>query len=194
MPVPAPQEGTRFTHAFVGAPVCAPSRACLASGRQYDHNSVPMNFHNDFNPDIPTFYKVLRDGAGYHTMVTGRDDLDKSSGGPGPDGMKHTDELGFSDSVRCDGSTDVTSGGVPHEPYGLWLKSQPVPDAAVAAHYNASDLFELKAKRFAEIGRVSMPGNSYAIDHVQPLNGTIYRKTANTFSTCRASVSSFPSR
>jgi hypothetical protein len=30
---------------------------------------------------------VLRDRAGYHTMVTGRDDLDKSSGGPGIDGM-----------------------------------------------------------------------------------------------------------
>ena len=108
-------------------------------------------------------------------MVTGRDDLDKSSGGPGVDGMKHTDKLGFSDSVRCDGSTDVTSGGVPHEPYGMWLKSQPVSDSIVANKYNVSDLFELKKARFAEIGRVSMPGNSYAIDHPQPLNGTLYQ-------------------
>lgn len=54
----------------------------------------------------------------------------------------------------------------------MWLKSQPVSDPAVATKYNASDLFELKAARFAEIGRVSMPGNSYAIDHPQPLNGT----------------------
>ena len=98
------EQGVRFTRAFVGAPVCAPSRACLASGRQYDQNTVPMNFHNDFDPNVTTFYKILRDKAGYHTMVTGRDDLDKSSGGPGPDGLKHTDELGFSDSVRCDGS------------------------------------------------------------------------------------------
>ena len=67
---------------------------------------------------------------------------------------------------------DVTSGGVPHEPYGIWLKSQTVPDPAVAMKYNVSDLFELKRARFAEIGRVSMPGNSYAIDHPQPLNGT----------------------
>ena len=73
--------------------------------------------------------------------------------------MKHTDELGFSDSVRCDGSTDVTRGGEPHEPYGVWLKSQPVADPAVAARYNCTDLFELKSKRFAEIGQVSMPGN-----------------------------------
>ena len=73
--------------------------------------------------------------------------------------MKHTDELGFSDSVRCDGSTDVTRGGAPHEPYGAWLRSQPVADPAVAARYNCTDLFELKSKRFAEIGQVSMPGN-----------------------------------
>eukprot|EP00038_Savillea_parva_P027515 m.60007 g.60007 ORF g.60007 m.60007 type:complete len:128 (-) comp7930_c0_seq2:1609-1992(-) len=43
-------EGVRFTRAFVGAPVCAPSRACLASGRQYDDNTVPENFHNDSIP------------------------------------------------------------------------------------------------------------------------------------------------
>jgi hypothetical protein len=42
---------------------------------------------------------------------------------------------------------------------GVWLKSQPVADPAVAARYNCTDLFELKSKRFAEIGRVSMPGN-----------------------------------
>jgi hypothetical protein len=134
-----------------------------------------MNFHNDFDANVTTFYKILRDTAGYHTMVTGRDDLDKSSGGPGIDGMKHTDELGFSDSVRCDGSTDVTSGGVPHEPYGKWLKSQRIVDPAVASQYNCTDLFQLKLKRFQEIGRVSMKGNSYAIDHPQPLNGTLYQ-------------------
>ena len=50
-------------------------------------------------------------------------------------------------------------GGEPHEPYGIWLKSQPVADPAVAARYNCTDLFELKSKRFAEIGQVSMPGN-----------------------------------
>jgi len=45
-------QGVRFTRAFVGAPVCAPSRACLASGRQYDQNTVPMNFHNDFHANV----------------------------------------------------------------------------------------------------------------------------------------------
>ena len=30
------QRGVRFTRAVVASPVCAPSRACLASGRDYD--------------------------------------------------------------------------------------------------------------------------------------------------------------
>ncbi len=147
-------------------------RSAATAVLQFDINLLQ---HTDFDENVTTFYKVLRDTAGYHTMITGRDDLDKSSGGPGVDGMKHTDKLGFSDSVRCDGSTDVTRDGVPHEPYGMWLKSQPVPDPDVAKQYNVSDLFELKRARFAEIARVSMHGNSYAIDHPQPLNGTIYQ-------------------
>ena len=112
--------GTRFSRAFVGAPVCAPSRACLASGRFHDQAGLPQNFHNDYNTSITTFYSVLQ-AQGYHTMVAGRDDLDKSSGGPGDDGSKHTNKLGFSDAIRCDGSTDVTAGGTPHEPFGEWL-------------------------------------------------------------------------
>lgn len=166
--------GMRFTRAFVGAPVCAPSRACLASGRQYDENTVPMNFHNDFDDNVTTFYSILRDGGGYHTMITGRDDLDKSSGGPGDDGMKHTDTLGFSDSERCDGSTDVTRGGTPHDPYGEYLANLPfncTVSKVDCETYNVSNLFDLKATRFSVISEHSR----YAIETPQPLNGEIYQ-------------------
>jgi arylsulfatase A-like enzyme len=50
------KNGVRFSHAYVPAPVCAPSRACLASGREYDQAGVPNNFHNDYDIGIPTFY------------------------------------------------------------------------------------------------------------------------------------------
>jgi hypothetical protein len=113
-------------------------------------------------------------------MVTGRDDLDKSSGGPGIDGWKHTTELGFSDQIRCDGSTDVTRGGVPHEPFGVWLKSQPVANATIARQYNVSDLFELQAKRFAELGHSRPsdprgPFGEYAIPDAMPLPDAAYQ-------------------
>eukprot|EP00971_Amphidinium_carterae_P261073 5178917-Amphidinium_carterae.1 len=35
--------GTRFTRAIVPSPVCAPSRSCMASGREYDRTAVPDN-------------------------------------------------------------------------------------------------------------------------------------------------------
>jgi arylsulfatase A-like enzyme len=162
--------GTRFSRAFVGAPVCAPSRACLASGRYHDEAGLPQNFHNDYELNITTFYSVLRDN-GYHTMITGRDDLDKSSGGPGDDGTKHTAQLGFSDAIRCDGSTDVTRGGSPHEPFGEWLVSQPVANKTVALKYNSTNLFDLQAKRFKEIGKYG----GYAIPDPMPLPNAAYQ-------------------
>jgi arylsulfatase A-like enzyme len=160
--------GTRFSRAYVGAPVCAPSRACLASGRYHDETGLPQNFHNDYLLNITTFYSVLRDN-GYHTMITGRDDLDKSSGGPGDDGSKHTAALGFSDSVRCDGSTDVTRGGHPHEPFGEWLVKQPVTNKTIARKYNCTNLFELQKKRYAELKQ------SYAIPDPMPLPDVAYQ-------------------
>ena len=159
------KRGTSFRRAVVAAPVCAPSRACLASGREYDMAGVPMNFHNDFDLSIPTFYQSLQD-AGYWTMVTGRDDLDKSTGGPGLNGTTHTKALGFDDAIRCDGTTDVTFGGVPHEPYGVWLASQRSPSG------NES-LFEMQIRRFKEL--FARKYGSYAIPDTTPLPDNAYQ-------------------
>ena len=38
------EEGIRFTDFYVPAPVCAPSRSCLAGGREFDRAGVPSNF------------------------------------------------------------------------------------------------------------------------------------------------------
>eukprot|EP00039_Didymoeca_costata_P008771 m.116158 g.116158 ORF g.116158 m.116158 type:complete len:216 (-) comp14225_c0_seq9:1659-2306(-) len=110
--------GTRFTTAVVAAPVCAPSRACLAAGREYDAAgqgqngaSVAPSNDNDFDvEEIKTFYKAIQE-AGYWTMITGRDDLTKRTG-PGLNGSYHAEALGFSDQERCAGSVDVTWGEV----------------------------------------------------------------------------------
>ena len=159
------QRGVRFTRAHVASPVCAPSRACLASGREYDPAgqggngaSVAPTRDGDFDvEEMPTFYQQLQ-RQGYWTMVTGRDDLTKRTG-PGLRGDFHTAELGFNDSARCGGSVDVTwgecggadNGAAPcagiysgeseskatvHEPYGAWLEKQPIADPAVRAKYS----------------------------------------------------------
>ena len=100
--------GTRFTRAVVPSPVCAPSRSCLAAGREYDSAGVPSNFQNDYPVDQPTFYKLLRDDGGYWTMTVGKDDLTKSSQigyrlgheKAARDGTYHQREVSFGQSER----------------------------------------------------------------------------------------------
>ena len=106
--------GTHFRKAFVPAPLCAPSRACLAAGREYDAAGVPDNFSNDYPVNQTTFYSLLRD-AGYVVLTSGKDDLTKATG-PGLNGSFHADALGFTQSARCDGKDDAT-GASPHDPF-----------------------------------------------------------------------------
>lgn len=128
--------GTRFTTAYVPAPVCAPSRSCLAAGREYDLAGVPSNGY-DYPINQTTFYDVMRE-QGYHVMTTGKDDLTKASqlgsktGYPGcpqckpGDGQYHLKELGFSDALRYSGKIDVVNKAMPHEMYGFYLLNHTV--------------------------------------------------------------------
>lgn len=128
------ERGTRFTQAYVPSPLCAPSRSCLAAAREYDATGVPSNDF-DFPTNVTTFYSVLRQ-AGYHTMVSGKDDLTKKSqlgyrtGYPGcpfchdGDGLYRLEELGFTDGLRYSGKEDVVDTPAPHEMYGFFLRNQ----------------------------------------------------------------------
>lgn len=66
VPVPTPNvdalagRGARFTHAITPSPLCAPARACLAAGREYDSCGVPGN-RVDYPVDQTTFTTLLRD-------------------------------------------------------------------------------------------------------------------------------------
>jgi choline-sulfatase len=117
------RRGVRFTKAAVAAPLCAPSRACLAAGCEYDECGVASNAEN-FSLSRPTYYRKLRD-SGYHTAACGKLDLSKAANEQGIDGRKHMEEWGFSDMINCSGKGDAVSkngAGDPHEPYMLYLK------------------------------------------------------------------------
>ncbi|GAA3401404.1 sulfatase [Paenibacillus hodogayensis] len=76
--------GVRFAKASCTSPVCAPSRASLASGLLPHRTGVLHNKHN-YPRDCPTYYQALR-GAGYRVGVVGKTDLHKADHDYGADG------------------------------------------------------------------------------------------------------------
>ena len=126
IPVPTPNmdrlaaRGVDFAQTITPAPVCGPSRACLASGMEYENCGVAQN-SVPFPLDRTTFYRLLRE-SGYHTMATGKIDLHKGAGGRSPDGRKFMEEWGFSDMVITG-----SKNGAPNDPYGVYLDSLDPP-------------------------------------------------------------------
>eukprot|EP01084_Bolivina_argentea_P211418 359656_1 len=113
------KNGTRFVHTCVGSPLCAPSRSCIASGKEYDYTGVPGN-----NYDLPvnetTIYNLMQD-AGYWVMISGKDDLTKETG-VGINGTYRQQELGYNDQRRCLGkSGNVKSYPTPSNPFAVYL-------------------------------------------------------------------------
>ncbi len=65
--------GMRFTQAYAGSSVCAPSRCCLMTGRHNGHGRVRDNLPHEITlqPDDLTVAEVLK-RAGYRTGATGK--------------------------------------------------------------------------------------------------------------------------
>ncbi len=127
-------EGVRFTRALTPAPLCAPARACLASGKEYDRCRVPSNQVN-YPLDQPTFYSLLR-SAGYHVMGCGKFDLHKPELDWGLDGRRLLREWGFSDGIDSEGKHDgvraYRQAGAPRGPYLAYLERRGLARVHVA--------------------------------------------------------------
>jgi arylsulfatase A-like enzyme len=113
--------GTRFTRAVTPSPLCAPARACLASGRAYGRSGVANN-GDDLPPHTETYYRRLRD-AGYTVAGVGKFDLHKATLDWGLDGRRLLPEWGFSDGVDSEGKLDAVRSGAdaPAGPYMAYL-------------------------------------------------------------------------
>ena len=111
--------GVRFTNAITPSPLCAPCRAALLSGKEYDRCRVPGN-GVDYPLDQPGFTHMLRD-AGYHVMGCGKFDLHKATLDWGLDGRRLLDEWGFSDGIDNEGKWDGVGSGA-ERPMGPYLQ------------------------------------------------------------------------
>jgi arylsulfatase A-like enzyme len=64
-------EGMKFTSAYAGSTVCAPSRCCLMTGLHTGHAKVRTNGSGPIGPQDLTVTEVLK-GAGYRTALYGK--------------------------------------------------------------------------------------------------------------------------
>lgn len=118
------QAGMVFSKTVCPSPLCAPSRACLASGKEYDRCEVATN-DVDYPLEQPTFYQLLS-AAGYHVMGCGKFDLHKNSYTWGKDGKHLLSEWGFSEGIDNEGKLDAIISGAdtPEGPYMHFLQEQ----------------------------------------------------------------------
>ena len=135
------ERGVCFERAYCTSPLCAPSRASLASGRHFAHCGVHDNSRN-YPLDQPTFYQALR-GAGYRVAGVGKFDLHKDTSDPanawwGLDGSRLLAEWGFTDGIdsegKLDGSNSYRDAGGPRGPYLKMLHDRGLADRYVREH------------------------------------------------------------
>lgn len=127
------RRGTAFANAFTPSPLCAPARACLASGLDYRRCGVPDN-HHDYPLGQPTYYSLLRDG-GYHVAGVGKFDLHKATFDWNLDGSYLVKEWGFSEGIDSEGKGATVRSGAdaPKGPYMAYLHERGLAAAHVAA-------------------------------------------------------------
>ncbi|MFW6132545.1 MAG: sulfatase [Planctomycetota bacterium] len=128
------REGTAFDKAYTPSPLCAPARACLASGRAYGDCGV-WNNNQDYPLGLPTYYQALRD-AGYRVAGVGKFDLHKDLTKPLDwhlDGSRLLDEWGFTEGIdnegKIDGVSSYLQAGTAKGPYLHFLQQRGLADA-----------------------------------------------------------------
>ncbi|MFC1574083.1 sulfatase, partial [Candidatus Latescibacterota bacterium] len=156
------KRGVYFPKAICPSPLCAPSRAALASGKEYGRCGVPNNFTNNYPIEQTTFYTKLRD-SGYHVMGCGKFDLRKKSKSWGRDGRQfvdgicYTERWGFSDAVdnsgKWDGYGSYNKGNVC--PYYAYLEEHGLAQVMI------DDFLARRGKNYENTDPTPLPDEGY---------------------------------
>jgi len=104
-------EGFVFENAITPSPLCAPARACLASGTNYKKCAVPNNLVN-YPTDTISLYNILKKND-YQVLSTGKLDLHKGTKFWGCDGwVDELGEIGFTQAIDNEGKIDAIIGEI----------------------------------------------------------------------------------
>lgn len=155
-------QGMYFPRAICPSPLCAPSRAAIASGKEYDRCGVPTNQQN-YPEDQTTFYTLLRE-SGYHVLGCGKFDLRKPAMDWGRDGRHEINgvnflhEWGFSSGIDNSGKHDgihaYKEGKV--GPYFDYLEKENLVDV------HLQDFARRSGGNYAHTFPTPLPENAYA--------------------------------
>ncbi|WP_368498187.1 sulfatase [Herbiconiux sp. A18JL235] len=151
------ESGVTFRRATTPSPLCAPARACLATGLDYTSAPVPNNFH-DLPVESTTYYRTLRDEGGYFVAGVGKFDLHKATFDWNLDGSRLLGEWGMSDGIDNEGKFDSlwsTRDGRPHGPYMNHLYEAGLADA------HRADFDRRKDAPYSDVEPSPLPEESY---------------------------------
>lgn len=149
------RQGVQFSQAICPSPLCAPSRASLAAGKDY-HRCRVANNQEDYPLDQSTFYQILRD-SGYFVAGVGKFDLQKAAAQHSLDGKALIGAWGFTDGIDNKGKWDAvnTWDGTPHDPYMAYL------DAHNLAEVHIADMENRRDGHYAETTPTPLPDEAY---------------------------------
>lgn len=163
-------EGMRFTQAYAGSPVCAPSRCALMTGLHTGHALVRGNERLPLPPEDITVAKVLTN-AGYTTVAIGKWGLGNefTTGIPNRQGFNQW--LGYLDQLHAHD----------YYPEFLWRNDTQLPlDANTDGKKGkySHDLFAAAATNFVHFNpeKLFFMYLAYTLPHA---NNELYRDTKN---------------
>lgn len=158
--------GTRFETCYTPSPICAPARACLATGRDYHRCGVATN--KDNTPlELPTYFRHLRD-AGYQVCGVGKYDIHKGDGDWGIDGSMLLDEYGFTCGIDNEGkgaaiASYLKNGNRPKGPYMKFLDDRGLAQTHVDMYMPT---WKIPEKRLNFEAVTKLPDDAYCDNYV----------------------------
>jgi arylsulfatase A-like enzyme len=129
------ERGVLFRSAYCNAPLCSPSRQCIASG-QYGSNSGSFTNLHKLPAGTPSFVSQLRNN-GYRTCAIGKTHMEihaYDSNLTTPEHAAYMDSLGWDEICELGGNSIIRAGVKCH--YSEYLKEIGAFDDVIDVHCN----------------------------------------------------------